>query len=150
MSEETTAVEVTVRFILDTVTKMWVWKLTDASGSTIAKSAIQYASEAEAQAAFEDYKNGGESVTPEAVETIAPGLADVAPEEEKVADTEVTAPEATEPTAPEATEPVAPESAPEVAPEEVPAVDGTVAPTEETTDAGTAEVAPAEGVATAE
>lgn len=80
--------EVTVRFLQDTATKNWLWKLYDETGSVVAKSEIIYSTEADAQAAFEAWQKepapAPENVEPTEVKTedapIAPAQT-VTPEE---------------------------------------------------------------------
>lgn len=131
--------EFTVKFVQDTVTKQWVWKLIDETGSVVAKASLQYATEDEAKDAFAEFQN--EAANAPVVDTTNAPV-DTAPVEVESPTIEpeapATEPETTEP-APEAdgTEPVAPTE------------DNSPEATDDTT-AGTADGAPVEDAGTAE
>lgn len=80
--------QATVRFVQDTTSKNWLWKLYDETGSVVAKSEIIYSTEADAQAAFEAWQKepapAPENVEPTEVKTedapVAPAQT-VTPEE---------------------------------------------------------------------
>lgn len=135
--------EFTVKFVQDTVTKKWVWKLIDDTGSVVAKASLQYDSEDLAKEAFADFQNDAANAplvdaTNEPVDTApvnveSPTIEPEAPAAEPTPETgDVTA---------DGTEPVAPAED----------TTGTVNSPEATDEtAGTVENAPVEDAGTAE
>lgn len=69
--------EVTIKYLQNPATKGWVWKLYDEAGSVVARSESEFATETEAQAGFEAWKN--EPAPTETTEPSAPVNTESAP-----------------------------------------------------------------------